>query len=130
MVVVSLCPARLTSSALQLTSPYSTACLGVSWGCLWKGQAPSSPLKVKTPAPGPSCTCAAPPPPCVLSRPDFEPARPFPPPPPPAGYSFYSHLVSCRMLPLRRLVRWTNTAHAQLGFPPGDQRALFAASHK
>lgn len=45
------------------------------------------------------------------------------------GYSFYSHLVCTRMLPLRRLVRWTRTAHSQLGFPPRDQRALFAASH-
>ncbi|PSC76399.1 F-box SKIP16 isoform A [Micractinium conductrix] len=45
------------------------------------------------------------------------------------GYSFYSHLVSTRMLPLRRMLRWTRTAHQQLGFPPGDQRALFAASH-
>lgn len=48
----------------------------------------------------------------------------------PAGYSFYSHLVSTRMLPLRRLVRWTRTAHSQLGFDTGDRRVLFAASHK
>lgn len=48
----------------------------------------------------------------------------------PAGYSFYSHLVSTRMLPLRRLVRWTRTAHSQLGFDAGDRRVLFAASHK
>ena len=48
----------------------------------------------------------------------------------PAGYSFYSHLVSTRMLPLRRLVRWTRTAHTQLGFDTGDRRVLFAASHK
>lgn len=46
------------------------------------------------------------------------------------GYSFYSHLVSTRMLPLRRAVRWTRTAHTQLGFEPGDRRVLFAASHK
>ncbi|KAL4458786.1 hypothetical protein ABPG75_013651 [Micractinium tetrahymenae] len=45
------------------------------------------------------------------------------------GYSFYSHLVSCRMLPLRRMVKWTRTAHTQLDFPRGDKRALFAASH-
>lgn len=45
------------------------------------------------------------------------------------GYSFYSHLVSNRMLPLRRMVRWTRTAHSQLGFDAGDCRVLFAASH-
>jgi hypothetical protein len=44
--------------------------------------------------------------------------------------SFYSHMVSTRMLPLRRLLRWTRTAHSQLGFAPGDTRVLFAASHK
>lgn len=49
---------------------------------------------------------------------------------PPAGYCFYSHLVSTRMLPLRRLVRWSRTAHSQLGFDAGDRRVLFAASHK
>jgi hypothetical protein len=48
----------------------------------------------------------------------------------PAGYSFYSHLVSTRMLPLRRMVRWTRAAQGQLSFEPGDRRALFAASHK
>lgn len=45
------------------------------------------------------------------------------------GYSFYSHLVSCRMLPLRRMVKWTRTARAQLDFPLSDRRVLFAASH-
>lgn len=45
------------------------------------------------------------------------------------GYAFYNHMVSTRMLPLRRLVRWTRTAHTQLGFPAGDQRVLIAASH-
>lgn len=34
------------------------------------------------------------------------------------------------MLPLRRMVRWTRTAHSQLGFDAGDRRVLFAASHK
>ena len=47
-----------------------------------------------------------------------------------AGYSFYNHMVSCRMLPLRRLLRWTRTAVQQLGFGAADRRVLFAASHK
>lgn len=45
------------------------------------------------------------------------------------GYSFYNHMVSTRMLPLRRLLRWTRTAHSTLGFGPEDRRVLFAASH-
>lgn len=31
------------------------------------------------------------------------------------SYSFYSHLVSCRMLPLRRMVRWTKHIRERLG---------------
>lgn len=46
------------------------------------------------------------------------------------GYAFYNHVVSTRMLPLRRLTRWTATARQQLGFAPGDARVLFAASHR
>lgn len=46
------------------------------------------------------------------------------------GTSFYNHMCSTRMLPLRRLLRWTRAAHTQLGFEPGDKRVLFAASHK
>ena len=44
------------------------------------------------------------------------------------GYSFYNHAVSCRMLPLRRLVEWTLRADQQPGFDGASRHVLFAAS--
>lgn len=35
----------------------------------------------------------------------------------PCRYAFYSHVVSTRMLPLRRMVRWTQHSRARLGMP-------------
>lgn len=43
------------------------------------------------------------------------------------GYSFYSHLVSVRMLPLHRVVTWTLHQRDKQGLPPGDPGILFAA---
>lgn len=43
------------------------------------------------------------------------------------GYQFYSHVVSTRMLPLRRMVRWTQHVRQRLDLPPDDSAVLFAA---
>lgn len=42
-------------------------------------------------------------------------------------YQFYSHLVSTRMLPLRRMIRWTQHSRTRLNLPPNDPEVMFAA---
>lgn len=137
-------PSRWTTSAQRPTSRFSTACLGVSRGAAW----PLLRWHSRRPATGGIAACAyavmpLPLLPALRSKPASTsqmlrvcrcPSVRFPRLCPAAsclaGYSFYSHLVSCRMLPLRRMVKWTRTARAQLDFPLSDRRVLFAASHK
>lgn len=45
------------------------------------------------------------------------------------GYHFYSHLVSTRMLPLRRMTRWTQFSRNRLNLPPDDRMVMFAAGY-